>query len=49
MARLEMSLVGCGGERCSGLIVDGRQPDKPEFTISTADGQQVEQGNFEWG
>jgi hypothetical protein len=46
---LSMSLVGCGGEVCSGLRVNGRQPSAPEFTISTKDGEEVAAGKFKYG
>ena len=48
-AQLALSLVGSGGEVCSNLRVDGKRPEKPEFTISTADGEEVERGTFEYG
>lgn len=47
-AALSMTLIGSGGEQCSGLIVNGKKPDSPTFTI-TADGQEVETGAFEYG
>lgn len=46
---LSMSLVGSAGEICSSLMVDGGRPGKPEFTITTADGKEVDTGNFEYG
>ncbi|MHC4399275.1 MAG: hypothetical protein ACYTG0_06325 [Planctomycetota bacterium] len=49
VAQLGMSVVGSGGERCTALYVNGTNPEEPTFTIRTADGEQVEQGNFEWG
>jgi hypothetical protein len=48
-AQLDLSLVGTGGERCGSLMVDGTRPQPPEFTISTPDGDVVEQGRFKWG
>jgi hypothetical protein len=47
--QLGMSLVGSGGEKCSSLIVDGRQPDGVPFTISTADGDEVVRDTFRFG
>lgn len=46
---LTLALVGQGGERCSSMYVNGSRPGKPEFTISTADGEVVETGTFEYG
>lgn len=46
---LSLALVGQGGERCSGMYVDGNRPGKPRFTITTADGEVVDSGNFEYG
>jgi hypothetical protein len=46
---LRLSLVGSGGEQCSSLTVDGSRPGQPEFTIATADGEEVESGKFKWG
>lgn len=46
---LAMSLVGAGGEVCTSLIVDGGRPEKPEFSITTADGKEVDNGKFEYG
>ncbi len=46
---LGMSLVGSAGEICSNLYVDGRRPGDPQFTISTADGEEVQKGKFEYG
>ena len=46
---LSMSLVGCGGEVCSSLRVNGGQPSAPEFTISTKDGEEVAAGKFKYG
>ena len=45
--RLQLSLVGSGGEICSDLQVNGSRPAKPEFTITTPDGDVVQQGSFE--
>ncbi|MHC4399276.1 MAG: hypothetical protein ACYTG0_06330, partial [Planctomycetota bacterium] len=47
--RLSLAVVGSGGERCTSLSVDGGSPDRPTFTIRTADGKEVEQGSFKWG
>ncbi len=46
---LGMSLVGSTGEVCTNLTVNGRQPGKPEFTITDPKGKIVEQGSFEYG
>ena len=46
---LGMSVVGSAGEICSNLMVDGAKPSDPEFTITTAGGEEVESGNFEYG
>ena len=47
--RLGMSMVGSAGERVGSLLLDGKKPEEPQFTISTADGEKVDSGNFEWG
>jgi hypothetical protein len=49
VAYLGMSLVGAGGERCSNMVIGGSPPGEPEFTISTADGKEVEAGKFKFG
>jgi hypothetical protein len=46
---LALSLVGTGGEICTNLVVDGGRPEKPEFTITTPDGKEVDTGKFEYG
>ncbi len=46
---LGLSVVGAAGEVCNNMMVDGKRPDKPEFTITTADGKEVEKGKFEYG
>lgn len=48
-ASLALSLVGRGGEVCTGLYVNGRRPDSPEFTIKTSDGEEVDVGKFKYG
>ncbi|OHB69868.1 MAG: hypothetical protein A2V70_02240 [Planctomycetes bacterium RBG_13_63_9] len=48
-AQLGLSLLGAGGETCSSLMVDGKRPDKPTFTISTPDGEELTTGSFEYG
>ncbi len=48
-ARLGLSLIGAGGERCSSLSVNGTRPEKPRFTITTPEGEEVQKGNFEYG
>jgi len=47
--RLEMSLVGTGGEVCRNIRIDRMSPKAPEFTISTPDGEEVASGKFRWG
>ncbi len=49
VVQLEMLLVGSGGETCSDLLVDGRQPNEAPFTISTPDGDEVVQDKFRFG
>ncbi len=46
---LSMSLVGSGGEIVGNLVVDGKRPPKPEFTITNAKGETVQTGSFEYG
>lgn len=46
---LGMTLVGSAGEICTNMTVDGTQPPKPKFTITDANGEVVQQGNFEYG
>jgi hypothetical protein len=46
---LEMSLKGASGEACSNLMVNGRRPPDPHFTIKAPDGTEVESGKFEYG
>jgi hypothetical protein len=46
---LGLSLVGNAGEICSSMLVNGRQPGKPEFTITTEKGEVVDSGSFEYG
>ncbi|MBC8876851.1 MAG: hypothetical protein H8E44_46075 [Planctomycetes bacterium] len=48
-ASLGMSLIGSGGERCSGIYVNGSRPPSPAFTITDPDGKEVQTGNFEYG
>jgi hypothetical protein len=48
-AQLGLALVGRGGERCSSLMVKGKRPDKPQFTILSPDEEEVATGNFEYG
>jgi len=44
-----MALIGSGGERCSGIYVNGSRPPAPEFTITDPDGKKVQTGKFEYG
>ncbi len=46
---LSMSLVGNADEICTNLIVNGKRPGKPTFTITTEKGEDVDTGNFEYG
>ena len=46
---LGLSLVGSGGEICTGLSVNGGRPSAPEFTITDPAGKQVVQGKFKYG
>jgi hypothetical protein len=46
---LSLSLVGVGGEVCSGISVNGKRPAAPEFTVSTKDGEEVAVGKFKYG
>ena len=46
---LGMSLIGVAGESCSNVTINGARPGKPEFTITTADGEEVAAGSFEYG
>jgi hypothetical protein len=47
--KLGLSLIGPGGERCTSLTVNGKRPSKPEFTITTPEGEEVATGSFEYG
>lgn len=49
VVRLDMSLVGVAGEQCTDLMVKGKRPDDPRFTIALPDGEIVERGKFEYG
>jgi hypothetical protein len=46
---LGMSLIGSAGETCTDMRINGNQPGKPKFTIATADGKTVAEGEFEYG
>ena len=46
---LRLTMVGSGGEYCVRMQAGNRQPEEPEFTISTPDGKEVEQGHFTAG
>ncbi len=48
-ARLELKIVGCAGEICTDLMVNGQRPEEPSFVIATKDGEIVERGRFEYG
>jgi hypothetical protein len=47
--RLWLVVIGAGGETCNSMMVGGKRPAKPEFTISTPDGKEIAAGNFEYG
>jgi hypothetical protein len=49
MVELGLSIVGAGGEVCSALMVNGRQPPAPQFTITGPDDKEVASGKFEYG
>ncbi len=47
---LSMKLVGlAGGEVCTDLMIKGDRPTTPRFTITTAAGEEVQRGKFEFG
>ncbi len=46
---LSLSLVGCGGERCSSLLVGGKRPPAPAFEVRDQEGKVVYSGKFEYG
>jgi hypothetical protein len=46
---LSMSLVGIGGEAVSDMLIEGRQPPKPRFKITTPDGEVVLEDQFSYG
>jgi hypothetical protein len=48
-ASLSFSLLGSGGETVNYMLVDGRRPPAPQFTISTVKGEVVQEGRFEYG
>ena len=48
-ASLSMAVIGSTGESCTNLVVDGRRPDSPDFTITGPDGEEVEVGKFKYG
>lgn len=48
-AHLQMDVIGSAGEECSNLLVQGERPENPTFSISTATGEIVERGKFEFG
>lgn len=49
LVSLGLSLIGVAGEICSDMKIKGKRPDKPTFTITTADGDEVAEGKFEYG
>jgi hypothetical protein len=46
---LALAVIGSAGEQLSALQVEGRQPPKPEFTITGPDGKVVHHDSFEYG
>ena len=46
---LGMSLIGSADEICTEMRINGGRPGKPKFTITTADGKTVADGQFEYG
>jgi hypothetical protein len=49
LVRLQLSLVGAGGEACNDMMVLGGRPSQPEYTIKTVKGEVVDRGKFEYG
>ena len=49
LVSLGMSLIGSADEVCTEMQINGNQPGKPKFTITTADGKTVAEGEFEYG
>ncbi|MBN2021878.1 MAG: hypothetical protein JW809_03715 [Pirellulales bacterium] len=49
LAAIGLTLLGAGGDRCTGLSLRGERPEKPTFVITTEDGKEVASGNFEYG
>jgi hypothetical protein len=47
--RLELSIVGVGGEICSDIVLAGDRPHEPSFAIATTEGEIIERGSFEYG
>ena len=46
---LALTLQGVDGDIVDRLTVNGRDPDKPKFTITDPKGKVVAQGDFEYG
>ena len=46
---LGLSLVGRSGEICNNMKVEGGRPARPELSIRTKSGEEVETGRFEYG
>lgn len=46
---LGMSLIGSADEICTDMRIKGSQPGKPSFSITTADGKTILDGEFEYG
>jgi hypothetical protein len=46
---LSLDILGAGGEKCTSLSVNGRQPPGPQFIIKDSDGKEVYKGKFEFG
>jgi hypothetical protein len=46
---LALAFIGLAGEQCNNLVVEGKRPPSPKFTITDPDGEVVHQGSFEYG
>ncbi|HLA83998.1 MAG TPA: hypothetical protein VJL29_04320 [Thermoguttaceae bacterium] len=46
---LSLNLSGAGGEKITGITVNGQRPGKPTFKILDPEGKVVQEGNFEYG
>jgi len=48
-AALHLSMIGCAGESCTDMRINGRLPDAADFTITDPKGEVVHQGRFPYG